>query len=258
MTYVRTDGRKPDELRPVSIETNATMHAEGAALIRMGNTVVLCTATVEEDVPAWLRGQGRGWVTAEYALLPRSTHTRTPRERRGARCRTQEIQRLIGRALRASVDLEALGERQIIIDADVLQADGGTRTAAITGGYVALALALRRLVEAGEVSARVFKPAVAAVSVGVVEGIPMLDLAYEEDVRAAVDMNIVMNAVGDFVEVQGTAEGEPFSRDTLNTLLDLAWKGIQELLRVQQDAVRAADEQGNQAGRGAFSQSLDR
>ncbi len=258
MTHTRGDGRRADRLRPVVIETGATMHAEGSVLIRAGNTVVLCTATVEERVPPWLQGHGKGWVTAEYALLPRSTPIRTSRERRGARGRTQEIQRLIGRALRASVDLEALGERQIIIDADVLQADGGTRTAAITGGYVALALALRRLVEAGDVSARVFKPAVAAVSVGVVDGVPMLDLAYEEDVRAAVDMNIVMNAVGDFVEVQGTAEGEPFSRDTLNTLLDLAWKGIQELLRVQQEAVREADEQGNRAGRNAFAQFLDR
>jgi len=256
MTLVRADGRRPDQLRPVVIEVNATMHAEGAALIRMGNTVVLCTATVVEEVPPWLRGQERGWVTAEYALLPRSTHTRTPRERKGPRGRTQEIQRLIGRALRASVDLEALGERQIIIDADVLQADGGTRTAAITGGYVALALALRRLVEAGEVSARVFKPAVAAVSVGVVDGVPLLDLAYEEDVRAGVDMNIVMNAVGDFVEVQGTAEGASFSRETLNVLLDLGWKGIQELLRIQQDAVRAANDGGNRGGESLFSRVL--
>ncbi|NPA91041.1 MAG: ribonuclease PH [Chloroflexi bacterium] len=238
MTYRRPDGRRPDELRPVTIETGVVMHAEGSALIRMGNTVVLCNATVQEDVPHWLRGQGRGWVTAEYALLPRSTQTRTPRERSGARGRTQEIQRLIGRALRASVDLEALGERQIIIDADVIQADGGTRTAAITGGYVALVLALRKLVEAGEVSARVFRPAVAAVSVGVVEGTPLLDLSYEEDVRADVDMNVVMNAVGEFVEIQGTAEGMTFSRATLDTLLDLAWKGIQELLRIQQEAIR--------------------
>ncbi len=238
MSTERSDGRQPDELRPVTIETYPIIHAEGSALIRTGNTVVLCTATVQEDVPAWLKGQGRGWVTAEYALLPRSTHTRTPRERSGARGRTYEIQRLIGRSLRASVDLEELGERTIIIDADVIQADGGTRTAAITGGYVALALALRRLVEEGEISARVFKPAVAAVSVGVVDGIPMLDLAYDEDVRAEVDMNVVMSAVGDFVEVQGTAEGGTFSRATLDTLLDLAWKGIQELLKVQQEAIR--------------------
>ncbi len=240
MTYTRPDGRRPSDLRPVTIQVNPILHAEGSALIRMGNTVVLCTASVQEEVPKWLKGQGKGWVTAEYALLPRSTHERTPRERSGPRGRTQEIQRLIGRSLRAAVDLEALGERQIIVDADVLQADGGTRTAAITGGYVALAMALRRLVEAGEVSAKVFKPAVAAVSVGVVEGVPLLDLCYEEDLNASVDMNVVMNAVGDFVEIQGTAEGEPFSRETLNALLDLAWAGIQRLLKAQQEAIREA------------------
>ena len=238
MTTTRSDGRRPDELRPVTIEVSPIIHAEGSALIRTGNTVVLCTATVQDSVPNWLQGQGKGWVTAEYSLLPRSTHVRTPRERAGARGRTYEIQRLIGRALRAAVDLEALGERTIIVDADVIQADGGTRTAAITGGYVALTLALRGLVEKGEISARVFKPAVAAVSVGVVDGVPMLDLAYDEDVRADVDMNIVMNAVGDFIEIQGTAEGTPFSRATLDTLLDLAWKGIQELLKAQQEAIR--------------------
>ena len=239
MVVKRSDGRGPHDLRPVTIETNVVVHAEGSALIRMGNTVVLCNATVQEDVPTWLRGQGKGWVTAEYALLPRSTHVRTPRERSGPRGRTHEIQRLIGRALRAAVNLEALGERQIIIDADVIQADGGTRTAAITGGYVALVLALRRLVEKGEISARVFRPAVAAVSVGVVDGVPMLDLAYDEDVRADVDMNVVMNAVGHYVEIQGTAEGMPFPRTTLDELLDLAWEGIQHLLRVQQEAIRA-------------------
>ncbi len=239
MSFQRPDGRRPDELRPVSIEVGTVIHAEGSALIRMGRTVVLCNATVQEDVPPWLRGQGKGWVTAEYALLPRSTHVRTPRERSGPRGRTQEIQRLIGRALRASVDLEALGERQIIIDTDVIQADGGTRTAAITGGYVALVLALRKLVEAGEVSARVFRPAVAAVSVGVVEGTPLLDLCYEEDVRAQVDMNVVMNAVGHFVEIQGTAEGMTFPRETLDKLLDLAWKGIRELLQIQQEVITA-------------------
>ena len=238
MAAVRSDGREPDELRPVTIETGSIIHAEGSALIRMGNTVVLCAATVQDGVPNWLRDQGKGWITAEYALLPRSTQVRTPRERSGARGRTYEIQRLIGRSLRASVDLEELGERTIIIDADVLQADGGTRTAAITGGYVALALALRRLVEKREISARVFKPAVAAVSVGVVDGIPMLDLSYDEDVRAEVDMNVVMNAVGEFVEIQGTAEAGTFSRRTLDSLLDLAWKGIQELLRIQQEAIR--------------------
>ncbi len=241
MSEPRPDGRAPHQLRPVVIQANPVLHAEGSALIRMGNTVVLCTATVVEDVPPWLRGQGKGWVTAEYALLPRSTHERTPRERSGARGRTQEIQRLIGRSLRAAVDLEALGERMIIIDTDVLQADGGTRTAAITGGYVALALALRRLVEAGEVTAHVFKPAVAAVSVGVVHDVPLLDLAYAEDLHASVDMNVVMNAVGDFVEIQGTAEGDPFRREVLDTLLDLAWQGIQELLKVQQEAIRQAD-----------------
>ncbi len=241
MGTTRPDGRAADELRPVHIQSNPVLHAEGSALIRMGNTIVLCTATVVEDVPNWLRGQGKGWITAEYALLPRSTHERTPRERSGARGRTQEIQRLIGRSLRAAVDLEALGERMIIIDTDVLQADGGTRTAAITGGYVALALALRRLIEEGTITAHVFKPAVAAVSVGIVDGVPRVDLSYEEDLHASVDMNVVMNAVGDFVEIQGTAEGVPFSRQMLDELLNLAWKGIQELLKVQQEAIRQVD-----------------
>ncbi|MCX7792341.1 MAG: ribonuclease PH [Chloroflexaceae bacterium] len=230
---VRQDGRRPDQLRPVEIIPNAAPYAEGSALIICGDTRVLCAASVEESIPAWLRGQGRGWVTAEYALLPRSTLTRTRRERSGASGRTQEIQRLIGRSLRAAVALEELGERLITVDCDVLQADGGTRTAAITGGYVALALACRRLVVGGLVARSPVIRAVAAVSVGSVDGDLLLDLDYSEDSRADMDCNVVMTDSGEFVEVQGTAEGTPISRQRLNALVDLAVAGIGELLAIQ-------------------------
>ena len=239
---MRADNRRTDELRPVRLETGYSRYAEGSCLITQGQTVVLCNATVEEKLPAWMTKENgeRGWVTAEYSMLPRSTLTRTPRETT-PQARTQEIRRLIGRSLRAAVDLGSLGSRQIIVDCDVLQADGGTRTAAITGGYVALALALRRLAERGLVSSDVIVSPVAAVSVGVIGGEPLLDLCYEEDARAAVDCNIVMNAAGRYIEVQGTAEGAPFDRATLDRLLDLAAGGIGDLLRMQ--AVALADGQ---------------
>lgn len=230
---IRQDGRRPDQLRPVEIIPNAAPYAEGSALIICGDTRVLCAASVEESIPAWLRGQGRGWVTAEYALLPRSTLTRTRRERSGASGRTQEIQRLIGRSLRAAVALEELGERLITVDCDVLQADGGTRTAAITGGYVALALACRRLVAGGLLARSPLIRAIAAVSVGSVGGDLLLDLDYSEDSRADIDCNVVMTDGGEFVEVQGTAEGAPIPRQRLNALVDLAAEGIGELLAIQ-------------------------
>jgi len=231
---MRADGRASDALRPVAITPNYLDYAEGSALITWGKTRVLCAATVEESVPNWLQGRGSGWVTGEYALLPRSTTTRTRRETRGLSGRTQEIRRLIGRALRASVNLEALGERTIIVDCDVIQADGGTRVASVTGGYVALALALRGLVDHEAVEQSVFGPSVAAVSVGLVDEKALLDLCYEEDSRAGVDVNVVMNTPGEFIEIQGTAEGRPFTRDRLDQLLNLAQQGIRQLLALQQ------------------------
>ncbi|GAB4441102.1 MAG: ribonuclease PH [Anaerolineae bacterium] len=231
---MRPDGRAHDQLRPVTFTTDYTIYAEGAALIEMGRTRVLCTATVEEAVPPWLKGQGRGWVTAEYAMLPRATGTRIPR---GRSARAEEIRRLIGRSLRASVDLAQLGERQIVIDCDVLQADGGTRTASVTGGYVALAMALHRLIGQGAVTEAVFGPSVAAVSVGLVDGVALLDLDYAEDQAADADCNLVINAHGEYVEVQGTAEGRPFARRTLSALLDLAEDGVGRLLEMQQAAI---------------------
>jgi ribonuclease PH len=209
-------------------------------MAQMGKTRVLCVASVAEEVPPWLRNQARGWVTAEYSLLPASTHSRTPRESRSGRIkgRTHEIERMIGRSLRASLDLSKLGERTITIDCDVIQADGGTRTAAVSGGYVALALAVRALVESGAVHRNVWRAPVAAVSVGVVQGHPLLDLCYAEDSRAEVDLNVVMNARGRFVEVQGTAEGQPFGRETLEALLTLAEKGVGELLAAQKAVLR--------------------
>jgi ribonuclease PH len=230
----RADGRALDELRSVKLTPGYVIHPEGSVLIEMGQTRVLCNATLTTSLPRWLYGSGKGWVTAEYALLPRSTHTRTPRETQGLRGRTQEIRRLIGRSLRAAVDLEQLGERQVIVDCDVIQADGGTRTASISGGYVALALALDTLIQAGEIPPTVLHTAVAAVSVGIVDGEPMLDLCYGEDCRADVDLNVVMTSQGRFVEVQGTAEGEPFDRKTMDRLLDLAVHGIGQLLDIQQ------------------------
>jgi ribonuclease PH len=239
---MRPDGRRPDELRPVRFTLNYTDYAEGSVLIEMGRTRVLCNASVDEVVPAWLKGQGRGWITAEYSLLPRSTHKRSPRELMGPRGRTYEIQRLIGRSLRAAVDLERLGERQIIVDCDVIQADGGTRTAAITGGYIAVALALKRLVRNGVLAASGLRMPVAAVSVGIVEGEPRLDLTYDEDANADVDFNVVMTASGEFIEIQGTAERRTFSRDMLYALLSLAESGIRTLVAQQQAALRAVDE----------------
>ena len=231
----RIDGRKPDYLRPVTLTPDYVVFPEGSVLIAMGETKVLCNDTLEKGTPRWKQQQGipGGWVTAEYALLPRSTHVRTSRETRGLRGRTQEIKRLIGRSLRAAVDLEKLGERTFILDCDVIQADGGTRTAAITGGYLALRMALQTLIEAGEEDLGVLLSPVAAVSVGIVEGVPLLDLCYTEDVAAQVDVNVVMNAAGEFIEVQGTAEGEPFPRNSLDAMLDLAEKGIRELLEIQ-------------------------
>lgn len=231
---MRSDGRRPDQLRPIRLEPGYTRYAEGSVLISQGQTVVLCTATVEERLPTWLEhsSAGHGWVTAEYGMLPRSTHTRTPREAI-PQARSQEIRRMIGRSLRAAVDLAYLGPRQVIVDCDVLQADGGTRTAAITGGYVALALALRKLIAQGLVPSQVMLAPVAAVSVGVVAGEPILDLCYDEDVQAEVDLNVVMNCEGRLVELQGTAERQPFDRNTLNRLLDLAALGISELLAIQ-------------------------
>ncbi len=235
---MRVDARGPDELRPVRLELGYTRWAEGSVLIRQGDTVVLCNATVENRLPPWMlmAGEERGWVTAEYAMLPRSTHSRTARETT-PQPRTQEIRRLIARSLRAGVNLVLLGQRQIILDCDVIQADGGTRTAAITAGYVALALAVRKLVAAGDVPQAALLAPLAAVSVGVVGGELLLDLCYEEDARAEVDLNVVMNATGGFIELQGTAEREPFDRDTLNRLLDMATIGIERLLRIQAQAL---------------------
>ena len=235
---VRPSGRAPDELRPLSFVRGYTAHAEGSVLVGFGGTRVLCTASVEEGVPSFLRGKGQGWVTAEYGMLPRATHTRSAREAaRGKQSgRTQEIQRLIGRALRAVVDLKAMGERTITVDCDVLQADGGTRTAAITGGFVALADAVDTLIKRRALSANPIHGQVAAVSVGIFRGIAVLDLDYAEDSNAETDMNVVMNSGGAFVEVQGTAEGHAFRRHELDRLLDLASQGIARLHEAQQSA----------------------
>jgi len=236
---MRPSGRRLDELRPVSITRHVNNYAEGSALIRYGDTHVLCTASVEERIPAWLRGRGRGWVTAEYGMLPRSTHTRNDREaaRGQQQGRTMEIQRLIARALRATVDLEALGERRIIVDCDVIQADGGTRTAAITGAFVALTDAVRKLTKQGLVSRPVLHGHVAAVSVGIYRGQAVLDLDYAEDSEAETDMNVVMNDAGAFIELQGTAEGHAFRLDELNAMAALASDGIAELIAMQRDVL---------------------
>jgi ribonuclease PH len=236
---MRPSARRTDELRSVRITRQYTRHAEGSVLIEFGDTKVLCTASVEENVPPFLKGKGQGWVTAEYGMLPRSTHTRMRREAAQGKQsgRTQEIQRLIGRSLRAVVDLAALGERQIVIDCDVIQADGGTRTASITGAFVALADAINGLIAAGKLSASPIREHVAAISVGVYKGTAVLDLDYPEDSDCETDMNVVMTGSGKFVEVQGTAEGEAFSRAEMNTLLDLAEKGISELISMQKTAL---------------------
>ncbi|MHB8513206.1 MAG: ribonuclease PH [Actinomycetota bacterium] len=234
--------RSPSELRPVSITRDFQQTAEGSCLIQVGETRVLCAASFEDRVPKFLHGSGRGWVTAEYSMLPRSTVTRTPREVQSGRPsgRTQEIQRLIGRSLRAVTDLAALGESTITIDCDVILADGGTRTASITGAYVALYDACRRLLEQGRIPSIPVREEVAAVSVGICEGIPTLDLNYELDVAASVDMNIVMTGSGKFVEVQGTAEGDPFDSAELQTLIDLAQGGIKRLIAMQRSALGIA------------------
>jgi ribonuclease PH len=238
---MRIDGRRTDELRPTKIIPDYLVTAEGSVLIEAGNTRVLCAATIEDSVPSFLRGTNKGWVTAEYAMLPRATVTRTPREVTKGRAsgRTLEIQRLIGRSLRAVVDLSTLGERSVIVDCDVLQADGGTRTAAITGAYVAMAAALETLVKFKVVGKNPLKDSVAAISVGIVAGTAMLDLSYQEDSRADVDMNVVMTGAGKFVEIQSTAEHTPFDDSELERLLDLARTGIVDLRAIQQQALDA-------------------
>ena len=229
---MRTDNRLNHQLRPVKITPGYIDYPEGCVLIEAGKTRVLCAVSVAAGVPRWLDGRGQGWLTAEYAMLPRATHTRTPRETTPS-ARSQEIRRLIGRSLRAAVDLKLIGEHTITIDCDVLQADGGTRTAAITGAYVALALAVKKMIADKTASPRALKTQIAAVSVGVVVGDEMLDLCYTEDSRAEVDFNVVMTAEGKFIEVQGTAEGEPFARDAMDRLVNLARDGISELFKIQ-------------------------
>jgi len=237
----RADGRNWDELRPVKIISGFQSFAEGSALIEIGQTRVLCSVSAEERVPGFLRGSGEGWVTAEYSMLPRATVTRTPRDISKGKIagRSQEIQRLIGRSLRAVTDLPALGERTLTVDCDVIQADGGTRTAAITGSYVALHQAMQTLVNMGVLSRIPLKSAVAASSVGIVRGHMLLDLCYDEDFNAGVDFNVVMTSRGEFVEVQGTAEGKPFTKDNIDSLLSLAQKGIEDLFHIQQNALEA-------------------
>ncbi len=244
-----TPARPPADLRPVRLDLGAAPFAEGSCLIEAGRTRVLCAATVQEGVPTWREGAGAGWVTAEYAMLPRSTSRRTPRERSGAGGRTREIQRLIGRSLRAAVDLEALGPRTVIIDCDVLAADGGTRTASITGGCLALWQALEGLAASGAVERNPLRSRVAAISVGIVDGEPVLDLDYARDVRADVDMNVVALQDGRLVEVQGTAEGAPFARDELDRLLDLARGGIEELLERQREVMEGVGAEAGAQGR---------
>jgi ribonuclease PH len=236
---VRVDDRSADQLRPVQITRGWLDHAEGSALVEFGRTRVLCAASVTESVPRWRRDSGLGWVTAEYAMLPRSTNTRNARESVKGRLggRTMEISRLIGRSLRAVIDFKALGENTIVLDCDVLQADGGTRTAAITGAYVALVDAVRYLAGRGSLKGDALTDSVSAISVGIVDGAPLLDLCYEEDVRAETDMNVVMTGDGRFVEVQGTAEGEPFDRKLLDELLELAGVGCAELARIQAEVL---------------------
>jgi ribonuclease PH len=241
---IRRDGREPDELRPITFTRDFTEFAAGSVLVEFGRTRVLCTASVEERIPGWLRGQGRGWVTAEYSMLPGSTSERNDREAARGRLsgRTQEIQRLIGRSLRAVTDLRIMGEVQITVDCDVLQADGGTRTASICGGYVALHDACSRLVASKKMAAHPITDTCGAISVGVVDALPYLDLDYSEDVRAEVDMNVVMTGAGRFVEVQGTAEGKPFSRSELDDLIGLAEQGIIEIFAVQREMLSVPPE----------------
>ena len=239
MSFARTDGRAPDELRPARITPGYLPYAEGSVLIEMGNTRVVCAASLEDRVPPFLRNSGQGWLTAEYAMLPRATQTRTGREigRGGPSGRTHEIQRLIGRSLRAVADMKALAERTITIDCDVLQADGGTRTAAITGAYVAFALASNHLLKIGKISRPLIINQVAAISVGIVDNTPLLDLKYDEDSRAEVDMNVVCTGDGRFIELQGTAEREPFSRAQMDELVSLGTRGIEALICIQKDVI---------------------
>ena len=236
----RVDGRSPDQLRPIKITPGFMKHAEGSVLIQMGDTHVICTASVEERVPRFLMGKGQGWITAEYSMLPRSTHTRTQRETRGVKGRTQEIQRLIGRAIRGISNLKNVGDRTIWIDCDVISADGGTRTASITGAYIAVALAIDRLDKRKKLKGPVLRDFLAAISVGIVDGEPCLDLCYHEDSSAEVDMNVVMTGDGRFVELQGTAEGEPFDRGQMESMLSLAAKGIAELTEIQKTTIEEA------------------
>jgi ribonuclease PH len=239
---MRPSGRKPDELRAIALTCDYTKHAEGSVLVEFGDTRVICTASIEEKVPPFLKGKGSGWITAEYGMLPRSTHDRMGREAsRGKQGgRTLEIQRLIGRSLRAAMSLEALGERTVTLDCDVIQADGGTRTASITGGYVALALAIARLMKQKKLKRNPLHGQIASVSVGIYQGVPVLDLDYKEDCEAETDMNVVMNEAGAYVEIQGTAEGHAFRRDELDAMLALASKGIEDLLVHQREALAAA------------------
>ena len=230
---MRTDGRKLDQLREIKMEAECNRHAEGSVKIHMGNTLVYCTASIEERVPKWLHGTGGGWVTAEYGMLPRSTHSRIQRDRAMNSGRTQEISRLIGRSLRAALDLKTLGERQLYVDCDVIQADGGTRTAAITGGFTAMSLALNFLWEQGKVPSLPLKHYVSAISVGLKGDTPMLDLNYDEDSSIGTDMNFVMNESGRFIEIQGTAEGTPFSQDHLGAMILLAHQGCRQLFKAQ-------------------------
>ena len=241
MSLERTDGRAPDELRPVKIIPGYVPYAEGSVLIEMGQTRVICSASVDEKVPPFLRNKGQGWITAEYAMLPRATQQRTPREigRGGPSGRTHEIQRLIGRSLRAIADMTALGERTITLDCDVLQADGGTRTAAVTGAYVALAIANQRLLKTSRITRTAVISEVAAISVGIVRNTPMLDLKYDEDSQAEVDMNVICTGDGRFIEVQGTAERQPFSQTQLDELLRLATSGIKTLVAIQREVLTA-------------------
>ena len=239
---MRPSGREPDQMRPVIFTPNFTKHAEGSVLAEFGDTRVLCTASVENRVPPWMRGTGHGWVTGEYGMLPRSTHSRSGREAaRGKQGgRTMEIQRLIGRSLRAATDLDALGERTITLDCDVLQADGGTRTAAISGAYVALLIAVQKLCKDRKLKTNPVHGQIAAVSVGIYRGVPVLDLDYEEDSQAETDMNVVMNEAGRFVEVQGTAEGHAFTREEFDTLLEMASAGVSEIIEAQNAAIAKA------------------
>ncbi|QJD29051.1 ribonuclease PH [Methylococcus geothermalis] len=238
---MRPSGRSPDQLRRIAFTCNYTKHAEGSVLVEFGDTRVICTASVEERVPPFLKGKGSGWITAEYGMLPRATHERTGREAaRGKQGgRTMEIQRLIGRSLRAALNLEALGERTVTIDCDVIQADGGTRTASITGGYVALVLAVQRLLKSRKIKTNPVHGQIASVSVGICQGVPVLDLDYAEDCDAETDMNVVMNDAGAFIEIQGTAEGHAFRRDELDAMLRLAESGIADLLLHQQEALES-------------------